>query len=404
MISRFGHMASAAAYLASAGRLVRWDTQFRLDTDLLRRFLGRRRPGRISPPALDGFAGNHILPELVDKLLCLPARWAGISELPNLAGDATLDALALLAEPRDYRILHGEGQYCLWAAKRAQARGRVFISDLTGQLPKVRYEQLAEEFRENGLVYPQNSSPVEMRAFAAASIADAVFVPSEVMRIGVIRSGISPERVIIVPYDSSLALRILSRPLQTKPDGGPLKLLFVGIIRLGKGIRHLMRAYEAMRAKLGDHIELGLVGSVAEGGAEVLANLPKGVTYYGKRGPAELEALYGASDVFIFPSLSEGFSLVTQEALASGLPVITTAAAGSQVEDGVTGFVVPPRDSDALVAAAMALYDSPDLRKRMSAAARAVSEERGRKTHGMRLEDAYAEVLSRHAVAQRAGG
>ena len=66
-----------------------------------------------------------------------------------------------------------------------------------------------------------------------------------------------------------------------------------------------------------------------------------------------------AADVFVFPSLFEGSAVVTYEALACGLPSVVTPNAGSVVRDGLEGFVVPPRDVEALAARMEQLGDDP---------------------------------------------
>ena len=77
-----------------------------------------------------------------------------------------------------------------------------------------------------------------------------------------------------------------------------------------------------------------------------------------------------AADVFVFPSLFEGSAVVTYEALACGLPCVVTPAAGSVVRDGVEGFLVGPRDVNGLAERMEQLGNMPELRARMSAAAR----------------------------------
>ena len=73
------------------------------------------------------------------------------------------------------------------------------------------------------------------------------------------------------------------------------------------------------------------------------------------------------ADVFVFPSLFEGSAVVTYEALASGLPSVVTAEAGSVVRDGVEGFVVGARDVAALAARMETLGRDRELRARMAA-------------------------------------
>jgi glycosyltransferase involved in cell wall biosynthesis len=79
--------------------------------------------------------------------------------------------------------------------------------------------------------------------------------------------------------------------------------------------------------------------------------LSGGVEFHSNISHSELTALYRACDVFVFPSLCEGFGHVILEAMSSGLPVITTknTAGADTIEHGKEGFLVPIRDVDLLV-------------------------------------------------------
>ncbi|HEY65970.1 MAG TPA: glycosyltransferase family 4 protein, partial [Caldilineae bacterium] len=85
-------------------------------------------------------------------------------------------------------------------------------------------------------------------------------------------------------------------------------------------------------------------------------------------------AVYQQADVFTFPTIEEGSALVTYEALACGLPVVTTPNAGSVVRDGVEGFIVPTRDVEALVAVLERLRADERLRLGIGWAARQRAE------------------------------
>jgi glycosyltransferase involved in cell wall biosynthesis len=92
----------------------------------------------------------------------------------------------------------------------------------------------------------------------------------------------------------------------------------------------------------------------------------------GELAHGELAALFGAADVFLFPSVYEGFGRTLVEAGAAGLPAVATATAGAGdiVRDGETGFLVPLEDARALAERAAGLLADPGNSRRMGAAAR----------------------------------
>jgi glycosyltransferase involved in cell wall biosynthesis len=88
---------------------------------------------------------------------------------------------------------------------------------------------------------------------------------------------------------------------------------------------------------------------------------------------ADIPELLSLSDVFVLSSRSEGFPVSILEAMAAGLPAVATDVGGvaEAVEDGETGFLVPPADSEALARALERLVSDADLRRRLGAAGRA---------------------------------
>lgn len=89
----------------------------------------------------------------------------------------------------------------------------------------------------------------------------------------------------------------------------------------------------------------------------------------------DIHLMYASADVFVFPSLVEGFGMVTLEAMASGVPVIVTENANAVVRDGLDGYVIPIRDVNALQDRIRRLHDDASLRESMGEAARKRAEE-----------------------------
>jgi colanic acid/amylovoran biosynthesis glycosyltransferase len=96
------------------------------------------------------------------------------------------------------------------------------------------------------------------------------------------------------------------------------------------------------------------------------------VDLLGRRSPIAVRDLLQKADVFVLPSLSEGFCNAAIEAMGCGIPVVMANCGGARegVTDGVEGFIVPPRDSEGMAAAIEKLVLDPGLRARMGQAGR----------------------------------
>jgi glycosyltransferase involved in cell wall biosynthesis len=188
------------------------------------------------------------------------------------------------------------------------------------------------------------------------------------------------ERVHIWPrgVDSELftpARRSESRRQALGADDNTAMLLYVGRLSHEKNIRVLAEAYRAV-ARTGVH--LVVVGD-GPGRADLEAavrGLP--VTFTGYLQGEALADVYASADLFLFPSTTETFGQVVQEAMASGLPVVGCDAEGvcDLIQHGVTGLLTRPKDAADFAAATRLLLDDPGRRAEMSRAARAWAETR----------------------------
>jgi glycosyltransferase involved in cell wall biosynthesis len=152
------------------------------------------------------------------------------------------------------------------------------------------------------------------------------------------------EKAIVVPTGVQPP-PTLERSGERRP-AGPTRVLFVGEVGVRKGAHYLI---EAAR-ELGPDFEIRLCGGVILP-ASFVRSAPANVQVMGAVPRAEMAAQYAWADLFCLPSLLEGSAAVTYEAMAMGLPIITTPNSGSLVRDGVDGYLVPARDARALASA-----------------------------------------------------
>jgi len=120
--------------------------------------------------------------------------------------------------------------------------------------------------------------------------------------------------------------------------------------------------------------------------------LCQGLNFVGFVPRTEVKEEFRKADIFILPSLFEGSAEVTYEALSTGLPVITTPAAGSVVRDGIEGFIIPERDSQTLAERIRQLVEDRALRNRMAAAAKERARDFTWKQYGERLQQVFSQI------------
>ena len=152
------------------------------------------------------------------------------------------------------------------------------------------------------------------------------------------------------------------------------RLLFAGTWRKNKGTQDLVPAFAELAAADPSVTLTALGPGVSD--AEVQAAFPSAVRERVRcaraADDAEAAAVYAAHDLFVLPSLFEGTPLTLIEAMASGLPVVTTAVCGMKdtIRHGENGLLVPIRNPNAVAGALRRLQLDPELRRRLGTAAR----------------------------------
>ena len=157
------------------------------------------------------------------------------------------------------------------------------------------------------------------------------------------------------------------------PTGDALRLLFVGSWLDHKGVYYLRDGFEALVKRI-PQLRLTIAGC-STGADAVREFFPPAVREQLDILPfvarKDMPALYARHDIFVFPSLFEGLPIVLLEAMATGMPVVTTETCGMKdiVENDYTGLLVKPADTDAFVGATERLIHSQELRCRLGRAA-----------------------------------
>ncbi len=199
----------------------------------------------------------------------------------------------------------------------------------------------------------------------------AIIAASTFTKKTLIENGVDESKIFVNPYGVDSSQFRINR----KNKSNKIRFLFVGLVDARKGIPHLIKIWKLL---LLENIELTIVGPVSPDVERLI--LKEGLTNVyitGKVPHADLPAIFNNNDVFIFPSFFEGFGLVILEAMAAGLPVITTTATVGPdiIEDGKEGFIIAPGDDQALINAIKHFHQFPDSIISMGNNARKKAEE-----------------------------
>ncbi|MGB5973561.1 MAG: glycosyltransferase family 4 protein [Nodosilinea sp.] len=219
-----------------------------------------------------------------------------------------------------------------------------------------------------------------------AALADHIFVASSMTRQSLLDAGVESERISVIPYGAPVDY---FRP-QAKVDK-TFRALFVGRVGPRKGVHYLLEAWKKLRLR---DAELKLVG-INEFPPGWLDTHQEYIHYLPGFPHASLREHYCNASVLVFPSLVEGLGLVQLEAMACGIPIITTpnAAGPDIITDGAEGFVVPIRDTEALQEKLEWCYQHPDQLGAMGHAARRRAESLNWSTYRQRLAQKIKDLL-----------
>ena len=179
-------------------------------------------------------------------------------------------------------------------------------------------------------------------------LADRIIVNSPWSRDCLLQENVPEQKIEIVPLAYTPPA-----PRPRPPRSEKLNVLFLGQINLRKGIGRLLEAMELLKE---EPIHLILAGPT-----EVQIPEAKNITHLGPLARSEVHDVYAEADLFILPTLSDGFALTQLEAAALGVPLLVSKHCGDVVRAGENGWVLDDLEPDTIAAALRKAHDELPL-------------------------------------------
>lgn len=358
----------------------------------VRRLLSRKLPESIPKERVRSL----VLPPLRSKIQNLDSRMrlSAVSCHRAQAGPHSLSRVAIKDSFGGANALYVHPCVSTDAIREARRRGMFVVLEAISHPFNMHVQQA--ECARLGLPQPEGWQFIDSNiAFFAeeAHMADVVLAASEYVKAGLISLGLAEERIAVVPY--GLDSGFYSEP----PAPVPRRILYVGTVDPHKGIAYLAEAARMLQDEGLDY-EIRAVGPISMPG---LIDHPAfaGLKYLGQVPRDEVKQEFTRADVFVFPTLTDGFGIVLLEALFARLPIVCTPCCGDVVNDGVNGRVVPSHDSRALADALRDIIENRSLRERMSAAALVAAENFSLTAYRRRLLAGIMDAAERRDFSRR---
>lgn len=290
------------------------------------------------PAVPSGIFHSFVLPEMLYRA----GKSVGLEEMADSCKMRMFGkswARALKKSP-PFQSLIGWSSFSLEAFQTSQAT-RFLMRDSCHI--ETQFEILREEYQRIGVDLPDRKICIQ-RELEEYQLADQIFVLSEAAKRSFLAKGFPGEKLhkIRLGVDTGVF-----RPAPSlSKEGRPLRIVYFGSLLIRKGIPYLLEATKAFSKK---EIELTLVGAVAPEMKKTLSQF----THFKYR-PAMphpvLAEFLRTQDVFVLPSVEDGFGMVVPQAMASGIVPVVTESCGSAdlLQAGIDGYILPSRDSQAI--------------------------------------------------------
>jgi glycosyltransferase involved in cell wall biosynthesis len=225
----------------------------------------------------------------------------------------------------------------------------------------------AEHLRHPDIVSQWQPAPCQYwRAWEEeCALADSIVVNSEWARRLLVEAGIAPQKLQVIPvaYEPMPTAFGWQRSYPAAFNATrPLRVLFLGAFAVRKGAMAVMEAMHSLRE---EPVEFWMVGAVNVQVPGMLRDSPR-VKWIGPVSRQSTALYYQEADLFLFPTLSDGFGMTQVEARAWKLPIISTPFCAPIVQHGVNGLVLPELTGSQLAEAIHGLLKDPQRLKCLS--------------------------------------
>lgn len=328
---------------------------------------------------------SHSIPEFLGR------AWRHIPWLQKLvAANKLSDNLFDLLVSRQVKncdIFHGWLGYSLHTLTRLKGDGTKILIDIYAAHPNFRKELLSDEYERLNLNYQLTDDPLREKYLKEIELADYLIAPSSHVYETCVLQGVPKDKITIIPFGVDIHR---FKPIEKKDK--VFRIIYVGAVSVNKGIYYLLEAFKQLDLP---NSEFVLIGRLQSEFKPIITKYDGLFQHISHVPNDQLKNWYGNSSVFAFPSLTEGFAMVINEAMACGLPSIVTENAGGYVRDNMDGFVIPIRDIETLKEKILFFYENEDRRKEMGKSARKRVEQFTWKKYGQKLIQFYESIYDK---------
>ncbi|NGU13359.1 glycosyltransferase family 4 protein [Clostridium perfringens] len=283
--------------------------------------------------------------------------------IANKISDACFDFyISLTIEEAD--IYHLWSQYSLRTIKKIKKKfpKAKIILEVYCAHPNYREKIYGKNHVLQKEIVPQHY--MVKRINEEIKLADIINVSSEHVKVSILdQINISDEKIKVIPYATDINNFFKEKNIK---ESKKIKVLFVGAIAGHKGVNYLVDAIRILNDELNLEIELNLIGEVWGNMEEKISQNEKYIKKLGKIPNGDLRKYYNSNDIFVFPSLSESMGLALSEAMACGMPVITTRNARWIVKDRFNGIIIKENSEKEIIEAIKLLIHDTELREFIS--------------------------------------